>query len=104
MCSFRISVAMCVYNGSRYLPKQLGSITSQTVRPIELIVYDDASTDETASTIKRFSRSAPFEVRLFQNSHTLGPAKNFEQAIRACNGDVICLADQDDIWRPNKIE
>jgi glycosyltransferase involved in cell wall biosynthesis len=99
-----VSVAMCTFNGSRFLREQLRSIASQTILPAELIVCDDASTDDTLSIIEDFRQSAPFEVRIFQNRERLGPAKNFENAIRACGGEIIFLSDQDDIWRPHKVE
>jgi glycosyltransferase involved in cell wall biosynthesis len=104
MSSVQTSVALCAYNGSRYLSEQLKSIASQTVRPCELVVCDDNSSDDSVSIVEDFDRSAPFEVRLIRNRKRLGPAKNFEQAIYHSRGDVICLADQDDIWKRNKLE
>jgi glycosyltransferase involved in cell wall biosynthesis len=100
----KTSVAMCTYNGALYLPEQLGSIARQTQQPGELIVCDDGSTDETIALISEFSRTAAFPVRLFCNREKLGPAKNFEKAIGLCEGQIIFLCDQDDVWQPEKIE
>jgi len=47
---------------------------------------------------------APFPVRIYRNEINLGPTKNFEKAIQLCNGDIIALSDQDDVWGPNKLE
>ena len=100
----KISVAMCSYNGARFLSEQLESIASQTVRPRELIVCDDGSEDETVSILRGFARSATFSVKLFERENRrLGCTRNFERAISLCTGDVICLADQDDIWEPEKL-
>lgn len=99
-----ISVAMCTYNGSRFVAEQLRSIASQTLAPAELIVCDDASTDNTPEIVKKFSAEAPFRVRVFSNDKTLGVTKNFEKAIQICEGNVIALSDQDDIWKPHKLE
>ena len=74
----RVSVALCTCNGGRFLAEQLQSIASQTRLPQELVICDDASTDDTVSMIQGFSRTAPFPVKLFQNAERLGPAKNFE--------------------------
>jgi glycosyltransferase involved in cell wall biosynthesis len=100
----RISVAMCTRNGSRYLETQLRSIASQSLLPYELIVCDDGSTDRTHSQVQDFITTATFPVRFYPNAEPLGPAKNFEKAIRLCKGEVIVLADQDDEWKPEKLE
>jgi glycosyltransferase involved in cell wall biosynthesis len=103
-CRVNASVAMCTFNGARFLAEQLCSIASQTFVPAELVICDDASTDGSISVIRDFSRHALFPVRLFQNKTRLGPAKNFEKAIQLCKGEIIFLCDQDDVWQPYKIE
>ena len=98
-----ISVAMCTYNGARFLDQQLESIAAQTLAPAELVVSDDASTDGTPELLRRFADRAPFPVRLLRNEQRIGSTKNFEKAIAHCTGTVIALADQDDVWRPEKL-
>ena len=100
----RISVALCTFNGERFLPQQLASIANQTRLPDELIVCDDRSTDHTVDLVRAFAASAPFPVRIFENEHNLGFARNFEQAIRLCEGNLIALSDQDDIWYPIRLQ
>ncbi len=100
----RVSVALCTYNGARYLKDQLDSIASQTLPPHELVICDDRSTDDTVSIVQAFASHAPFPVRLHINETNLGSTKNFEQAIQRCEGDLIALSDQDDVWRPRKLE
>lgn len=99
----KISIAMCTYNGSKYVREQLESFVWQTRLPDELIVCDDNSRDETASIISDFAKTAPFPVHLHVNSANLGVVKNFEKAIKLCNGDLIALSDQDDVWLPEKL-
>ena len=60
----RISVALCTYNGGRYLEAQLESISAQTRQPAELVACDDGSTDDTLAILERFARRAPFSVSL----------------------------------------
>src|SRR5467141_2319930 len=98
-----ISVAMCTYNGARFLPEQLESMAAQTRLPGELVVCDDRSTDESVEIVRNFARAAPFPVRLEMNEENLGSTKNFEKAIELCQGEIIALADQDDVWRPEKL-
>lgn len=99
-----ISIAMCTYNGENYLNQQLASIASQTCLPIELVICDDNSKDNTLKIIDEFSKNVPFEVRLYENETNLGSTKNFEKSINLCKGDLIVLSDQDDIWKPKKLE
>jgi glycosyltransferase involved in cell wall biosynthesis len=94
---------MCTYNGARFLPEQLESIAAQTRLPDELVVCDDGSTDETVEVIKAFAGRASFAVRLEINKERFGSTKNFEKAIGLCEGAIIALADQDDIWNPQKL-
>src|SRR5262245_34713454 len=100
----KISIALCTYNGAKYLASQLESYLAQTHPPDEVIVCDDCSQDDTVSTLNEFARRAPFPVRVFVNEQNLGSIKNFEKAISLCSGDIIFLSDQDDVWAPNKIE
>ncbi len=99
----QLSVAMCTYNGARFLPEQLDSIAGQTRIPDELVVCDDHSSDETAEILRVFGRKVPFTVRTEINKQNLGSTKNFEKAIGLCQGEIIALADQDDIWKPQKL-
>lgn len=101
--ALKLSVAMCTYNGAAYLPAQLQSIAAQTRPPDELVVCDDCSTDASAQIVAAFAAGSPFPVRLYINERNLGSTANFEQAIGLCAGDIIALADQDDVWLGEKL-
>lgn len=98
-----ISIALCTYNGSRFVEAQIDSILRQTYEHVELIVVDDCSTDQTFEILKRLAATHP-QIKLHQNSINLGFNKNFEKAIKLCSGEYIAISDQDDIWRDNKLE
>jgi glycosyltransferase involved in cell wall biosynthesis len=104
MQTLHLSVAMCTFNGARFLREQLDSIASQRRRPDELIISDDNSTDQTIELLHDFARSCPFPIRIVRNDTTLGYTHNFQQTIELCDGELIALADQDDIWKPEKTE
>jgi glycosyltransferase involved in cell wall biosynthesis len=70
---------------------------------MEIIITDDCSNDNTLEIIKKF-QNKDNRIKLYVNEKNLGFKKNFEKAISLCNGDYICLADQDDIWKLNKVE
>lgn len=98
-----VSIAMCTFNGARYLLEQLESFGSQTLLPNELVVCDDGSSDDSVEIAHAFADQAGFPVRIYKNNYNLGSTKNFEKAINLCEGDIIFLADQDDVWLPNKL-
>jgi glycosyltransferase involved in cell wall biosynthesis len=94
---------MATCEGERFIDAQLASLAAQRVPPDELVVCDDASTDATLAHVRRFAAGAPFPVRVFEGGTRLGITRNFERALRETRGDVIFFADQDDLWRPDKI-
>lgn len=103
MSPARVSVAMATCDGERFVLEQLESIASQSRPPDEVIICDDASGDDTFARVETFASRAPFEVVASRNPRRLGITANFERAISACTGDIIFLADQDDVWLPEKI-
>ena len=118
----RITVAMATYNGEKYIREQLDSILGGEVCPDEIVVSDDASTDGTYEILEEYrdafegegfdsddysdadTHGKHVEFRLIRNSENLGFSANFKRAIDAATGDIIFLADQDDIWEPDKIK
>lgn len=95
----RLSVCMATYNGSRYLREQLDSILMQLGPLDELIVVDDGSRDETVALLQSLGDS---RVHLHCNERNLGPIRSFERALGLSVGEVVFLADQDDVWLPGK--
>jgi hypothetical protein len=98
------SVVLCTYNGSQFLNDQLQSISTQSVPPSEIIVSDDASTDETRQIVRAFALRSKVNVRIIFNQANLGYTKNFEKAAAFSNGNIIFFSDQDDVWHSNKIQ
>lgn len=94
---------MGTYNGATYLPEQLESLLNQDLAPLELVVGDDGSTDDTLAILREFSVRAPFQVRVTSNPKRLGYGENFIQAASRCTGDWIAFCDQDDVWLSPKL-
>ena len=83
----------------------MSSILSQSKKVDEIIVCDDCSLDRTIEIIKNISESnKDVDIRIYENESNLGVCANFEKAVCLCNGDIIFLSDQDDVWMPNKVE
>ncbi len=96
-----ISIALCTYNGAKFLREQLQSIANQKLLPNEIIITDDCSTDDTESIVNEFK--SLLNITFIKNLKPLKVAKNFEKAISLCTSDIIALCDQDDLWHPEKL-
>ena len=83
-----ISIAMCSYNGERFIKEQIDSIIAQTYKNFELIIVDDCSKDNTINIIKEY-QSKDLRIKLFQNDNNLGFVKNFEKAMLLCKNEII---------------
>ena len=99
-----ISIALATYNGSAFVAEQLESLAKQTVAPLELVVTDDSSTDDTIAIVEKFAATANFPVRIYRNDTRMGFRGNFMKAISLCGGDLVACCDQDDVWHPLKLE
>lgn len=99
------SVAICTYNGELYILEQLQSIVDQTVPPIEIVVFDDCSSDTTFEIVISFAQKHPNIKWIIEiNNVNLGYKGNFYKAINRCTSEFIFLSDQDDVWVLNKAE
>ncbi|MCQ2217727.1 MAG: glycosyltransferase [Paludibacteraceae bacterium] len=104
-----VSVCIPVYNGSRYIEAQLNSILAQLQEGDEIVISDDGSTDGTLEIVAEMAKQ---DARIRVVSHMKVSSKyafdyttlNVENAIQASLGDVIFLADQDDVWMPDKVK
>lgn len=98
-----LSVALCTWNGERWIRPFLESLAAQHHLPDELVVQDDESSDDTVAVIRALAPDLPFEVRLEVNPRRVGSTANFELALERCRGRFVALADQDDVWYPEKL-
>ncbi len=94
-----ISVIIPTYNRARLLPRCLDSTISQTLKPLEIIVVDDGSTD---STRAQAQRDYPGITLISQANSGVSSARN--AGIRAARGDWLAFLDSDDSWIPDKLE
>jgi len=98
-----VSIALCTYNGEKFLVKQLDSLLSQEYTNIQIMAVDDCSNDNTWNILSNYAQKDK-RLQIYQNDQNIGYARNFERAITLCSGDYIALADQDDIWDNDKIK
>lgn len=100
----KISVALCTFNGEKYIKPQLNSILGQSMKVDEIIIYDDLSSDDTVESVREIANQFGTHILVHVNEVNIGARKNFELAIQRCTGDIIFLSDQDDLWHLNKVE
>jgi glycosyltransferase involved in cell wall biosynthesis len=96
-----VSVVMPVHNAGSFLMPAISSILNQTYKNLELIVVDDASTDDSARIIKSFKDK---RIHLLRNKRNLGVTKSANLAIAKARGKFIARMDGDDISYPGRIE
>jgi glycosyltransferase involved in cell wall biosynthesis len=98
-----LSIILPTYNGAYYVGQQIDSILAQTFADFELIISDDASSDQTCEILDDYARRDP-RIKIRKQGCNLGFKRNFEFLLREATGRYVALADQDDIWLPTHIE
>ncbi|MDW3196180.1 MAG: glycosyltransferase family 2 protein [Cytophagales bacterium] len=96
-----ITVVMATYNGEQYLKEQIQSILDQSMPPVSILIFDDGSNDESEQIADSFDSDL---IHFHVNEKNKGVTKNFIDGILATKTPYIALADQDDIWEPQKLE
>jgi glycosyltransferase involved in cell wall biosynthesis len=98
-----VSVVIATFNGADHLADQLTSVIHQTVKPIEILVGDDGSSDGTLDVLSAIAAHSDVPIAVTENEIRLGFADNFLQTAARARGDLIAFADQDDVWLPGKL-
>src|SRR6202453_2809972 len=97
------SVLIPAYNVSGIIGNAVRSAATQTYPPLEILVIDDCSTDNTVEVVKALARDIP-SIRLLSTPANGGPAAARNVGLRAARGDLIALLDSDDVWKPGRLE
>ena len=97
----RISVIIPAYNAASTLAECLESVARQSVRPFEVILVDDGSTDNTRRVAAKFEAKVTLRI-VSQANSGLGKARN--AGMTAATGDAYAFLDADDVWLPGKLE
>lgn len=97
----RISAIIPIYNGQEYLREAVESVIAQTLPPIELILVDDGSTDDSLRTVADLK--PPFPIRVITQRNA-GQSAARNHGVRVSEGNYIALLDQDDAWYPEHLE
>ena len=96
-----LSIVIPNYNNSKYLDDCVGGILKQTYRPLEVLLVDDCSTDDTDIVVGRIKDP---RIKYIKNEKNSGAAVSRNRALRAANGRWVAFLDSDDLWKPEKLE
>lgn len=99
-----LHILLSTYNGEKYLDDLINSILKQTYKDFVLLVRDDGSTDSTVEKLKKYSLQFPEKIKLCFDAEKLGAARSFLKLINVSSSDYIMFCDQDDVWKPTKVE
>lgn len=100
----RLDVALATFNGERWLGEFLLSLARQSRRPDRLVVLDDGSSDDSVGKVTDFCGRNGLECVCRVSPRRLGPAGAYSEVLGDCDGDYVALADQDDVWREDKLQ
>jgi succinoglycan biosynthesis protein ExoO len=98
-----VSVITANHNGARSLPAAIGSVLAQTLKPLELIVVDDGSTDDSAAVVAE-AADRDRRVRLIVQPRNAGPGAARNRGIEAAQGRYLAILDSDDLMAPDRLK
>ena len=99
----KVSVMIITYNQAHFIRETLDSVLSQDYDNLEIIVADDASTDETPAILQAYAAAHPTRIFPMLNERNLGITGNCNVALNACTGELIAMLGGDDLFLPGKI-
>lgn len=95
----KVSVVMVAYNSAKYIEDAIKGVVSQRVDfHIQLVISDDASTDETSAIVAKWKERYPSIIEYHRNDVNLGVQRNYLEALKHCRGEYIAMCDADDYW------
>lgn len=100
----KIAILMATYNGEKYIEEQLDSILKQSNQNWVLYIHDDGSSDQTPQIILEYQNKYPDKICLLEGEKTGGAKNNFLYLTSQVEAPYYMYADQDDVWKPSKIE
>jgi glycosyltransferase involved in cell wall biosynthesis len=99
-----VSVVIPAHNSSSTIVRALDSVTNQSRVPLEILVINDASQDNTRLVVEEYAKSSPIPIHIhsFETNHGPGVARNY--GWDNAKGDYVAFLDADDVWHPRKVE
>ena len=99
-----VSVVIPCFNSAATIERALRSVEHQTTKPHEVLIVDDASSDNTVSIIEQYARTSSLNIRVIKQSVNGGPSVARNAAWNVATSEFIAFLDADDQWHPQKLE
>jgi len=99
-----ISIYITSFNKGNYLSQAITSVLNQSLRPEEIIIVDDGSSDDSRDIINSFMNRYPDLITAIYNEQNIGISKSRNIALKACRGDIVTFLAGNDIFYPNKLQ
>jgi glycosyltransferase involved in cell wall biosynthesis len=103
-CHAKVAVLLAVYNGEDYLGQQIDSLLHQTFKDIMIYIHDDGSKDHSKEVENLYAKRYPDRVKVLDGPSTGGAKTNFLYLMKEVEAEYYMYCDQDDFWKPEKIE
>lgn len=101
----KVDILLATYNGEEFIAEQLDSILAQSFKDFRILIRDDGSSDNTLKIIQSYAEKFPGVIKIIQDSAICKhPTKNFLHIMQYATADYVMFSDQDDYWRPYKIQ
>ncbi|MFC4452168.1 glycosyltransferase family 2 protein [Deinococcus sonorensis] len=102
--TYEVQIVLATYNGGHYLAEQLDSILAQSHTGWQLLAHDDGSSDDTLAILRAYQSRLGHQLQVVEHPSCGGASANFSFLLNRTNAPYVFLADQDDIWQPDKLE
>jgi glycosyltransferase involved in cell wall biosynthesis len=99
-----VSVVIPCFNSAATIERALRSVEHQTTKPNEVLVVDDASSDNTVSVVEQYAQTSSLNIRVIKQSVNGGPSVARNAAWNVATGEFLAFLDADDQWHPQKLE
>lgn len=100
----KVAVLLATYQGEKYIKQQLNSLLSQTYKNWRAFIHDDGSKDNTVGIIKEYCKKYPDFFTIIEDAGCGGAKENFFFLTRMVESELYMYCDQDDVWKPDKIQ
>jgi glycosyltransferase involved in cell wall biosynthesis len=99
-----VSVAVTTYNVAPFLEEALTGVAAQSYDPLEVVAYDDGSTDDSRALLERSRGAQLAPITILAGEDNVGHMEALKRALASCRGKYVAVLDGDDVWMPGKLE
>ena len=103
MNKLKVSILIPSYNHGKTIFEAINSVCKQSYENLELIIVDDASTDNSVEIIKKYIKNSKLNIMLIVNTKNSGVCKTLNTGLKNSSGDIVAILASDDLMMPNRL-